>query len=1022
MLQWPRSDTKLKTVMMHQPTFVLFRHARRITAGRRTVSHLLWQALFAFAVCLLTCGSVGFAACQDAPLAPRLPADFQPDALLMVIDHSGSMKEPISNTDPRIRWNVVREQVSETLRMQLPGTRVWILIFSDENPGDPQTMAIPIVSQLETEQERQKLLDQIAGYAPPRGGTLLYDNVCRALEEAQRLAEQNSSANVSLMVFTDGENSGGTKQQTDVDQLAGKARTGNPNLFLLRKTVGPSGGKLGKQFEDRPFQPSLALRLSPAKALLRNPRQTPQQNLTLNLRLSPQAQQKLRGLQATYTITGPPAGPQFRSGTFPLTDGDVQIPLDVANASALGADQPYSAVLNVTYPSLPGYDIEAGTVKSVELSFLPGDRPQILQVRPADDAVYPVGAEVLFFVEALQDSTVVWDLGDGVQRTGREVRYRYETPGPRNVRVTVSGTGGVAPAEREVKLQVLDVRLTLDPPPPAMFALQPQLLTVSTRGNVQNLKWLVDGQTFTGQPRADGQPGEQLSVTLAEGSHEVFVRGFASGLDRELYSPRVPLAVQQQPGLSILNPQQDAELFFEDHLTFSALVTGPAGAVSWQIQDADGQTLVAETETPVVDSPQGRQAVLSVPAIPELRPERPIRVQATLRPLAGYQFGQIQQQRNAVLRFTPFRGQIGLPAQQPYPWREQPVQLRLLTQSRIATVRWSVAGTELRSEEQNPAFTFPGTGSFAITAEVTDLSGRTTVLNSSIQVLAEAPQAALQVLSGEQVPPLFYTGTPYRLDSSASTGEILEREWRLNGALHSAEDGSVTFEKPGDYQLQLQVRGPAAWVPGNPGHPGSPASDTRSLTISVRPAPDLLAMMLTMLGSTLLLTLITWHFWGNSPAHWKLLWSQKPISADSAELIPSKSLRGHWSRFRKVAVFRFSELAAQLSMQPAGVGYWSSGSGGRQTVSIKQRAANRAILLFSDRNAPQTIVTPGSSTQEYTGAVWQDRRCQSAACNRWYFQVVHKKGGLLPDWLILVLGATAIVAGWITIYWWFCLR
>ncbi|MFM7835883.1 MAG: hypothetical protein ACKPJD_29160, partial [Planctomycetaceae bacterium] len=160
-------------------------------------------------------------------------------------------------------------------------------------------------------------------------------------------------------------------------------------------------------------------------------------------------------------------------------------------------------------------------------------------------------------------------------------------------------------------------------------------------------------------------------------------------------------------------------------------------------------------------------------------------------------------------------------------WREQPVQLRLLTQSRIAAVRWSVAGTELRSEEQNPAFTFPGTGSFAITAEVTDLSGRTTVLNSSIQVLAEAPQAALQVLSGEQVPPLFYTGTPYRLDSSASTGEILEREWRLNGALHSAEDGSVTFEKPGDYQLQLQVRGPAAWVPGNPGHPGSPASDTR---------------------------------------------------------------------------------------------------------------------------------------------------------------------------------------------------
>lgn len=978
--------------------------------------------LISLTAILLLAGTVAAAACQDSPLTPRLPADFQPDALLMVIDHSGSMKEAVSKSDPGIRWSVVREKATETLKNLPLGTRVWILIFSDEDAFNPKTMAIPIVSALSTEQERQQLLDKINNYAPPRGGTKLYDNVFRALEEAQRLATETPDRNVSLMVFTDGEDSGSRKTSHEVEALAGAARTANPRLYLIRKVVGAQGGDLGSSFEDRPLQATLSLRMSPAKVLLRNPRQTPQQNVTLNFRLSPQAQEKLRGLQATYNITAPPDGPQFPSGSFPLADGPVQIPLEVANTTALSADQTYTAVLKITYPSLPGYDIDHGAASTVELSFLPGDRPQILQMRPADDAVYPVGAEVLFFVEALQDSTVVWDLGDGVQRTGREVRYRYETPGPRSVKVTVSGTGGVAPAQRELKLQVLDVRLTVDPPPPAMFALQPQLLTVSTRGTVQNLKWLVDGQTYTGQPRTDGQPGEQLAVTLAEGSHEVSVRGFASGLDRELYSPRVPLVVQQQPGLSILSPQQDQELFFEDHLTFSAVVTGPAGAVIWQIQDATGQQLVPDTETPVVDSPQGRLAVLSVPQIPEVRPEQALRVLATLKPLAGYQFGQIQQRVSAVLRFTPFRGQIGLPALQPSPWRDQPAQLRLLTQSRIAGVRWSIPGTDLRSDQLNPAFTFPGTGSFAVSAEVTDLSNRTTVLNSSIQVLADPPKAALQVLAGDRVPPLYYTGTPYQLDSSGSTGDILAREWKVNNAVHGMADGAITFTEPGDYQVQLLVQGPVSWVSGTPGHPGPPASDIRTLNITVRPAPDLLAMMLTMLGTTLLLGLITWYFWGNSAVHWKLIWVLEAGAADSVELLPCKPLRGRWSRWRKAAVFRFSELAPQLSMDAAGVEYWMRGPGAKQTVTVTGRGATGASILFSGRGEPRTETRPDKRTQEYAGAKWIDRRCTVPAAGRWHFRVSHRKRGLLPDWLVLVLGCAAVVAGWMTSYWWYCLR
>jgi len=784
---------------------------------------------------------------------------------------------------------------------------------------------------------------------------------------------------------------------------------------LYRKQVGPEGGALGDLFEDRPLKVTLPLRLSPQQVLLRSPRQTPRQELELTLEMTADAQRVLRGQRARYTIEPGKNGPRIHGGEFPLEAGRFRIPLDVLNADTLKADEAGSARLVVTYPDLPNHEISAGGGRQVELNFQPADRPQILQVVPATGASYPVGAEVLFFVQALQDSAVVWNLGDGVQRAGREVRYRYETPGPRKVTVTVSGANGVAPVQHELELQILDLRLTVDPPPPVLFALQPQLLTVSTRGNVQRLTWLVDGQEFTGEPRADGQAGEQLRISLAEGTHEVSVRGYAAGREQELYSPRVALVVQQQPALKILAPQQDQELYYEDHLTFVAVASGPVSSVAWTITDAAGQILLAETETPVVDSPEGRRAVLSVPAIPEVRPERAIRVSTRLIPLPGYDLPGIQRDCNAVIRFTPFRGQIGLPTQ-PYAWKDLPAQLRLLTQSRFSRVRWNVVGTGLQSDEQDPAFRLPGVGTFPITAEVTDLSNRTTVLHASLQVQAEPVVAVARLLQGDTVPSAFYTGQDYRLDSGDSTGTILEHKWLLDGQPLPSDQQTIRFDTPGPHVLKLVVCGPPTWVNGLPGHPGPAPEASHEIRFELRLPPDLRSMLLWMLGAALLILLVTWCLQGNAALGWVLYYSNSPIDPEAVCLLPRKKLRGRWSRLSKSAVFRFSELVTGLPVTAGGEEYWMQGGGARQTLTVIGSGRTGATLLFSSQGEEGTDYYPMERSAEWLAETWSDLRCSDKTAGTWYVQVDHGKRGLLPDWLMWVLSAVAIAVSWILIY------
>lgn len=953
---------------------------------------------------------------QGDPQSPNLPVGFVPDAMLMVIDHSGSMNEVINKgQDTRVRWAVVQQQAVETLRLLPLETHVWILIFSDENPDNPGTRPVPIVSRLASDRDRQILIDRLLTYPVPKGGTRLWDNVDRALVEAESLTAASPDRNISLMVFTDGEDSGSRKSSDDVKQRAGAARTSNPNLFLYRKQVGPDGADLGKLFEDRPLKITLPLRLSPQQVLLRNPRQTPRQELALTLEMTPDAQRILRGQRARYTIEPGRNGPRINGGEFLLEAGPVRIPLDVLNGESLQADEASSARLVITYPELPNHEISAGGGRQVELNFQPADRPQILQVVPATGATYPVGAEVLFFVQALQDSAVVWNLGDGVQRAGREVRYRYETPGPRKVTVTVSGAGGVAPVQHELELQILDLRLTVDPPPPVLFALQPQLLTVSTRGNVQRLTWLVDGQEFTGEPRADGQAGEQLRISLAEGTHEVSVRGYAAGREQELYSPKVPLVVQQQPALQILSPQQDQELYYEDHLTFVAVATGPVSAVAWTITDAAGEVLLAETETPVVESPEGRRAVLSVPAIPEVRPERAIRVSTRLIPLVGYDLAEIRREVSAVVRFTPFRGQIGLPTQ-PYPWKDLPAQLRLLTQSRFSRVRWNVVGTGLQSEERDPAFRLPAVGTFPITAEVTDLSNRTTVLHATLQVQAEPVTAVVRLLQGDSVPSVYYAGRDYRPDSSQSTGTIIEQKWLLDGQPLSVDQQTIRFDAPGQHVLKLVMCGPPPWVSGAPGHPGPAAEVTHELRFEVRLPPDLRSMLFCMLGAALGILLVTWCVQGNAALGWVLYYSNSPINPEAVSLLPRKKLRGRWSYFWKSAVFRFRELVSTLPVTAAGEEYWNRGGGSRQTLTVIGSGRTGATLLFSSQGEEGTDYYPIERSAELLSETWSDLRCSDKTAATWYVQVDHSKRGLLPDWLVWVLGLVAIVVSWILIY------
>ena len=190
-------------------------------------------------------------------------------AVLLVIDHSGSM----GNTDRgsrTTRWEKMRAEAIEIVRKLPLESHLWIAVFSDAR-------VTPLEPPFRSEADRAKLIGQLENYAPPAGGTHLFDTLHMAFEEAQRLSQKTPNRHVAVYVYTDGKDEGSTRFRSlnDVEAVIPGLKKLNRNCWLVWTGIGSNAAMKPNGFDSARDGIPLPIQVDPAALVLKNPRVNP---------------------------------------------------------------------------------------------------------------------------------------------------------------------------------------------------------------------------------------------------------------------------------------------------------------------------------------------------------------------------------------------------------------------------------------------------------------------------------------------------------------------------------------------------------------------------------------------------------------------------------------------------------------------------------------------------------------------------------------------------------------------------
>ncbi len=968
---------------------------------RRTISLLLTFATASI-----------FSAAVAQPPVQDIPEDTV--AYLLVIDHSASMLRPISAANREIRWNSMQAQAIEFVRTLPLKSHLWLAIFSDQP-------VVPEVPQFETEEDRQALISRLQTYAPPVGGTHLFDTLGLAFEQAQQLSVNRPNQHVAVLVYTDGRDEGSQKYRTlkDVENQIPGLILRNKNVYLWWTPIGDEGASKPNGFSTASFKAPVHVSITPSSVVLRNPRQAPEQSLRLVLNCSPKAESVVEGQSIEMHFKpDEPGSIQLDLNPLLWKQGPVSVPVKVVDAERLDANKEYSGRIVFTYPDLPNNRFQGPL--EIGVKFRPGDKPEIVSLLPKPNTTFPVGAEVLFFAETLQDARVQWDLGDGLQKLGSEVRFRFETVGPRSIKVTVSGVAGVDPVVREIPINVIDVGLNLDPIAGVVMADQLCHLSCKQRGQVERMDWVIDGRVYPATPRSDSKPGVEIDFQFTPGEHQIVCKGFVRGLATDaaelpVYTEPYALTVVAMPTLQIAQPQDQSHLIFGQEQTFRAMLTGPAKSVIWKIVSSkDSDKPLATIETPAVNSGNGVVSELKY-TFAEHPPIMKAEVIATLQPNTGITIPDVVAISNIIVEYAPFKGEIVVPALVPYPFSKQPVQFDLKANQSIPSIQWTFGGSQVQTfGEKSPSVTFPGSGVFPVKAVVTDKGGRETQLTTKVHVAAEPPGASAKIRIGNNDVSFTRKGSIVFLDSSESKGDIAKREWLVDGTVVGSGDKSHVFDTTGSKDVKLVVYGPPVFNPD--GSMAESLAQAVPLKFDVYQPVNAINMWPTLVAIAGLGLLLMYYVLGNGPTRWRLYYDHsKNASRDES---PRVLVSRYWSRWTKTARIPFHKLFPD---DDEGATYWKSGGGQREYVDVttrkKLRSNSGGFLRYSGNGLQEYQCESANRTDREVTERWRDRRCPSKLHQQMHLLLdTESRGfdtGLLVSFAAAVASVAAVAVTWI---------
>lgn len=925
--------------------------------------------------------------------AASLPEDTI--AVLLVIDHSGSMKtrDPGSSVT---RWEKMRAEAIEIVRKLPLESHLWIAVFSHEK-------VTPIEPPFRTEADRERLIQQLQGYPGPDGGTHLYDTLHMAFEEAQRLSQKSPNRHVAIYVYTDGKDEGSTRFRTlqDVEAVVPGLKKLNRNSWLVWTGIGPNAAIKPNGFDSAKDGIPLPIQVDPPALVLQNPAVTPTQEMKVDIRCSDAVGRLLQGKLATLNFR--PAdntGVKVRVESLEIKPGKQTVGLQILNAKDLDATRQYTGTIEIRYPSIPQYRVDGR--KQIAVTFPQIDRLTLGNLSPLPNATFPVGTEIQFLVETEQDAKVFWRLGDGITRDKASFTFKFQTPGKRNIKLSVSGRPGVKPEEREIPIEIVDAGLSVDPFSVEAFADDNYELSASIRGDVERLSWVIDGSSYDAQLPVDGKT--KLALPFDVGAHKVLIKGYLRGLstgaaEQAVYSETRILDVIPSPRVRIQSPQQNDRLEIGRSHSMRARVEGPVDSVVWQVVSKEDPQVVLTNPVsrPVLSANGNSFSDFNWKADSDRAMDVTIRAVGSLKD--GLTGTAPESLINASIGFPSFAGSIT--GGDTTHFDDQPVQLSIRTTQEYESVRWRFGGKPSGSAESTsraPVARWPHTGSFPISAVVTDKEGRETKLTTTVKISSDKPTAAMSVLSGGEPIEYSFAGSPLELSNSESTGTILRREWKIDGEVISGDITTYTFDKTGGHEIELLIYGPPqAEADGTIiGRPVEAASLKLNVYKPVAYLWMILYWLLVLVAAVVLGRLIT----GNAPRSWILNHADDGMPEEDASRFVR--VKRYWNWWKK---------EAQIPASIVSDNEYFDDNGHREYVKVSGELGGSISYSGASRDELDGRVRTlnvGEPTERTVEAAWKDNRAKPAA--KMYFLLSR---GSATDFSLLLgflVAAAAIAA------------
>jgi PKD repeat protein len=893
-------------------------------------------------------------------------------AYLMVIDHSGSMKD-LDGSGNGSRWAVMQRRTIDFIETMPAESRLWTAVF------DTSAAEAKLSNQfINTAADRKRAQERIRNsYGPPGGNTALYDTLWLAFEEAERLSAANPDRYICVMVYSDGEDTTSKYKQKDLENRFAAIRGSSENTWLFLTQLGgnkPPLGPGGGIIKGEPKDP-VSIKLNPTKLVFGSPAAG---NIKTSFRMSGLEKNLKHLVGSKFNMVfepGPGLTGRLRETSYKFVDGEVDF--EIIFSGGVSADKAYTGKLSLEWPELDKHQVMAPT--SIDIDFQKEAPPVIDFLSPVDGSKFAQGKSVQFLCRTLHGAEIMWDFGDGDSAFGDKPKHTYASPGTYSVAVTVTAPNDLTTTAK-LSLEVLDISVGVKNPGD-LFADVPFEVKSKSRGSFTLFEWVIDGRKDVGE----GSRGEDYEGLFnSPGEHTIQVIGVHP--QTKIYSDTLVVNVDVAPSIIIESPTRGA--------TFKAgqEIECIAGTESSSVEAVRWVVLLKNSGEEIFNStvPVGSDSRSSIIFTPNVNRDAMVDVVATVV-LKNGDDGPSDSD-SWTIKYPEVSAKISVSGGKRF---DDPVSFALESDSAVDVV-WSFGDGEVeKGKNFNPSHVYDKYGKFEVKATVTGRGGKRGEAFAYVDIPYTAPVSmpAIEV-AGVSVSTVKLGDTADLAD--ASVGDIVSEQWFLNGEPLSSSKRSLIFDERGVNTLLLQVTGPAGANGEKP--------EVSKGEIEFRVVEYNHGLFWTILAAILVIFWLIFRiFTGNGPAAWKLT-----IGHDE-ERATSRRLKSKWSMWHKRAEFKISRFFTEEQ--------WLPGPGcarGEHTVVISGKKGSSTVQHSGTDGGPagKVQLAPPLSTQgltsRYTVTDYDDPELDNKTYYIWLKR--DKKTNLGHAFVLLLLFAVTLTA------------